>query len=104
FTIGIGIVSSFGGMAYANRDNELEDWIGQFGYETVMGIITGNIASKIITNPRNSELSKAIKKYFLSRGTGLVDMGLFSLLFGAAQEEAAVRLDEILSDPQRAER
>lgn len=104
FTIGIGIVSSFGGMAYANRDNELEDWIGQFGYETVMGIITGSIASKIISNPRNSDLSKAIKKYFFSRGTGLVDMALFGMLFGADEDEAKARLSEVLSDPKKAER
>lgn len=104
FTIGIGIVSSFGGMAYANRDNELEDWIGQFGYETVMGIITGNIASKIVSNPRDSDLGKAIKKYFFSRATGLVDMALFGMLFGADESEAQARLDEVLNDPQRAER
>jgi len=104
FTIGIGIVSSFGGMAYANRDNELEDWIGQFGYETVIGIITGNIASKIVSNPRNSDLAKSIKKYFLSRGTGLVDMALFGMIFGANDEEAKARLEEVLSDPDKAAR
>lgn len=104
FTIGIGVVSSFGGMAYANRDNELEDWIGQFGYETVMGIITGSIASKIISNPRDSDLAKAIKKYFFSRATGLVDMALFGMLFGADESEAQARLQEVLNDPQRAER
>ncbi len=104
FTIGIGIVSSFGGMAYANRDNELEDWIGQFGYETVIGIITGNIASKIVSNPRNSDLAKSIKKYFLSRGTGLVDMALFGMIFGANDEEARARLEEVLSDPDKAAR
>lgn len=104
FTIGIGIVSSFGGMAYANRDNELEDWIGQFGYETVIGIITGSIASKIISNPRDSDLAKSIKRYFFSRGTGLVDMALFGMIFGHNDEEARARLDEVLSDPQKAER
>lgn len=102
FTIGIGIASSFAGMAYANRDNEIEDWIGQFGYETVVGVITGSIASKIITNPRNSEISRALKKYFFSRATGLVDMGLFSLIFGADQDEAQARLDEVLGDKDKA--
>lgn len=104
FTIGIGIASSFGSMAYANRDRELEDWIGQFGYETVMGIITGNIASRILSNPTDTELAKAIKKYFFSRGTGLVDMGLYGMFFGADESEAQARLDEVLSDPERAER
>lgn len=104
FTIGIGIASSFGGMAYANRDNELEDWIGQFGYETVIGIITANIASKIVSNPRNSDLAKSIKKYFFSRGTGLADMALFGMFFGANDEEARARLQEILNDPAKAER
>ncbi len=104
FTIGIGVVSSFGGMAYANRDNELEDWIGQFGYETVIGVITGSIASKIISNPRDSDLAKSIKRYFFSRGTGLVDMAMFGMIFGHNDEEARAHLDEVLSDPQKAER
>ncbi len=104
FTIGIGIVSSFGGMAYANRDNELEDWIGQFGYETVIGIITGSIASKIVSNPRDSDLAKSIKRYFFSRGTGLVDMALFGMIFGHNDDEARARVEEVLSDPQKAER
>ncbi len=104
FTIGIGIASSFGGMAYANRDRDLEDWIGQFGYETVMGIVTGNIASRIVSNPADSELAKALKKYFFSRASGLVDMGLYGLLFGSDEAEAQARLDQVLNDPERAER
>lgn len=102
FTIGIGLASSIGAYTYQNYDREIDaKWIGRLGYELTAGTLIGLVASKIVSNPDNSPVALALKKYFFSRTTGLVDMVAYGAMFGISDEEAKTRLDNIMKDPNR---
>lgn len=102
FTIGIGLASSIGAYTYQNYDKEFDGtWVGRLGYELAVGTMISLVASKIVSNPENTPIALALKRYFLSRGTGLVDMVAYGALFGISDEEAKERLDQILKDPNR---
>jgi len=104
FTLGIGTASSIGAYTYQNWDKEKNaQWYGKISYEVVWGLVTGFLGSKIISNPSNSNIAKAAKKYLLSRGTGLVDMGIYGYLFSADYEKAKKQAREILADPTKKE-
>lgn len=102
FTIGIGIASSIGAYTYQNHDREVDaKWIGRLGYELVVGTMISMVASKIVSNPENTPITLSLKKYFLSRGTGLVDMFAYGALFGISDQEAKERLETMMKDPNR---
>ncbi|MFT6071061.1 MAG: hypothetical protein ACJAT2_002706 [Bacteriovoracaceae bacterium] len=102
FTIGIGLASSIGAYTYQNYDRDIDaKWIGRLGYELTAGVLVGLVASKIVSNPENSPVALALKKYFFSRGTGLVDMFAYGSLFGISNEQAQERLDNLMKDPNR---
>ena len=102
FTIGIGLASSIGAYTYQNWDREFDGvWIGRLGYELTVGTLVGLIGSRIVSNPENTPMALALKRYFLSRGTGLVDMFAYGALFGISDEEARQRLTAIMEDPER---
>ena len=102
FTIGIGMASSIGAYTYQNWDREFDGvWIGRLGYELTVGALVGMIATKIVSNPENTPVMLALKKYFFSRGTGLIDMVAYGAPFGISDEEAKARLENIMKDPNR---
>lgn len=102
FTIGIGIASTVAGYSYNNRDKPKDgQWFGKLGYELTWGVITGYLASKIISNPENGPVNIALKKYFLARGNGLIDMGLYGWMFGASNEDAEQRLADLKNSPEK---
>ncbi|MBK26754.1 MAG: hypothetical protein CME70_22325 [Halobacteriovorax sp.] len=102
FTIGIGLASSIGAYTYQNWDRDVDaKWIGRLGYELTVGTLVGLVASKIVSNPENTPVALALKKYFFSRGTGLVDMVAYGALFGISDEEAKARLEKLMNDPNR---
>lgn len=104
FTIGIGMVSSIGAYTYQNSDKEFDGmWFGRLGYELTVGVLTGLLSSRIISNPENTVVALALKKYFLSRTTGVVDMFAYGALFGVSNEDAEERLALILKDPKKRE-
>ncbi len=102
FTIGIGLASSIGAYTYQNYDRDIDaKWIGRLGYELTAGVLVGLVSSKIVSNPENSPVALALKKYFFSRGTGLVDMFAYGSLFGISNDDAKERLENIMKDPNR---
>lgn len=102
FTLGIGMASSVAAYTYQNHDREIDaKWIGRLGYELTVGAMVGMVASKIVSNPENSPVALALKKYFFSRTTGLVDMFAYGALFGISDSEAKERLDSIMKDPNK---
>lgn len=102
FTIGIGLASSIGAYTYQNYDRDIDaKWIGRLGYELTAGVLVGLVSSKIVSNPDNSPVALALKKYFFSRTTGLVDMFAYGSLFGISDEETKERLSTLMKDPNR---
>ncbi len=105
FVVGIGLTSSIASYSYVNYDKEINGtWFGKLGYELAIGIISNYLSAKILTNPNNSILKMGVQKYTLARSFGIVDMGLYSLLFGGNQDEAKEKLQTMIeSDESREE-
>jgi hypothetical protein len=96
FTLGIGLVSNIVAYSYQNRDKPVDGiWIGRLAYETAFGLLSGYLASKIVTNPENTPWVMAGKKYLFARASSVPDMFLYSAIFGVNQEDAKKKLKEL---------
>lgn len=105
FSLGLTATTIGASYAYHNRHNEKNaTWFGQMAYEVTYNSFTSYLASKIQTNPRDTQLTKSLKSYLQNRVMGLADIGLYPALFPDKKNPIKKSIEELKNDAKFAQR
>ena len=84
---------------YHWKEEKNAKWFGKLAYELSIGIAMNAVTGKIMGKPTGTFGEKVMKQWWGAARVGLVDLGLYSILFGKNTEETQKILDDLKKDP-----
>lgn len=96
----LGLSTNISMYAYANWDKDKDlTWFSKLGYELSMSQAMNYVNSKIVTNTKDSYLTKSLKNYGVYSVSDLGSSLLYSKLFDTSSKSTEDKLEELKKDP-----